>query len=316
MAIPDFQSLMLPVLRMADRAGEVRIGSVVIQLADEYNLSVEDREQMLPSNRQATFANRVHWAKSYLNMAGLVRNTRRGYFEITAAGRGVLRNSPERIDIKYLDQFPGFTEKRAGKSGNTGASGNAQSVTRPKIIDITVSPIALPPDEQLRAASAELDQNLGAELIDRAQSAPPDFFEHLVVRLLTAMGYGGAIENAGRTLGKSGDGGVDGVIDKDALGLERIYVQAKRYSDDATVGAGAIRDFFGALNLVKANKGVFITTSSYTSEAKSAAQGFSTRIVLIDGEQLAKLMIRYGVGCRVEETFAIKRIDEDFFEME
>ncbi|WP_380926655.1 restriction endonuclease [Sphingomonas arantia] len=170
------------------------------------------------------------------------------------------------------------------------------------------------PDEMIRQARDQIEADLSAVLLARVQSASPAFFEGLVVKLLTAMGYGGSVTDAGRALGRSGDEGVDGVIDQDALGLERIYVQAKRYGDGNAVGAGAIRDFFGALDQVKAGKGLFVTTSYYTTAARQTADGLSKRIVLIDGLQLAALLIRYDVGCRIEETVSIKRLDEDFFE--
>ena len=166
----------------------------------------------------------------------------------------------------------------------------------------------------MRAAQRQLQDEIALELLERILAAPPDFFERLVVRMLTSMGYGGATVDAARALGRSGDGGVDGVIDQDALGLDRIYVQAKRYAFDNLVGAGPIRDFFGSLDRFKAAKGLFVTTSGFTPAARETAEFLSKRIVLIDGRQLTKLMIRYGVGCRVEETLYIHRVDEEFFE--
>ena len=166
----------------------------------------------------------------------------------------------------------------------------------------------------MRQARDQLEDDLSRELLARIVAAPPGFFERLVVQLLTSMGYGGSIADAGRALGQSGDGGVDGVIDEDALGLDRIYVQAKRYAEGNLVGPGAIRDFFGALDQLKAGKGLFVTTSTFTPSAIKTVEGLSKRIVLIDGKQLTRLMIRYGVGCRVEETLHVKRLDEEFFE--
>lgn len=303
MAIPDFQTLMLPVLKAAE-GGEVKIGDVVEKLANDFALTDEERTSLLPSGRQTTFANRTHWAKSYLGKAGLIEATGRGLFRITAPGRKVLKRNPARIDIKFLDQFPEFRAFRTREGDNEIAG----SVTK----EAETTPLT--PDETMRTAQQVLEAQLGNELLDRILAAPSDFFERLVVRLLTAMGYGGSTANAARDLGKSGDGGVDGSIDQDALGLDRIYVQAKRYARDNAVGSGAIRDFFGSLDRFKAAKGLFVTTSSFTASARETAEFLSKRIVLVDGVQLAKLMIRHGVGCRVEETLYIKHIDEEFFE--
>lgn len=174
--------------------------------------------------------------------------------------------------------------------------------------------VGITPDEQMRQARDRIESNLAQDMLSKIVVAPPEFFEKVVIKLLIGMGYGGSVSDAGRALGRSGDGGVDGVIDEDALGLDRIYVQAKRYKDDNPVGSGAIRDFFGALDQFKATKGLFVTTSKFTASANSTASGLSKRIVLIDGQMLARLMIRYEVGCRVEEQLFIKRLDEDFFE--
>lgn len=300
MTIPDFQTLMLPVLD-SSKEGEVRIGEVVERLAKKFGLSDEERASLLPSGRQTTFANRTHWAKSYLGKAGLIEATGRGRFMITQLGKDVLAQKPGRIDIKYLDQFPRFKAFRSRDEGQTDA--DAADEKNP-----------LTPDETMRAAHYALEAQLGNDVLDRILAAAPDFFERLVVKLLTAMGYGGSTAEAARALGRSGDGGVDGVIDQDALGLDRIYVQAKRYARDNAVGSGAIRDFFGSLDRFKAAKGLFVTTSSFTSSARETADFLSKRIVLVDGAHLTKLMIRHEVGCRVEETLTIKRIDEEFFE--
>lgn len=302
--IPDFQSLMLPVLREAS-AGEVRIGAVVERLADSFKLSPDQRAELLPSKRQTTFANRVHWAKSYLGKAGLIELTKRGHFRITDAGRSVLSAPPTRIDINFLKQFPEFLAFRE-------ASASSKSVNA---LPLDEADNNLTPDEQMRQARDRIEADLAQDMLARIATAPPEFFEKLVVKLITAMGYGGSIDDAGRALGRSGDGGVDGVIDEDALGLDRIYVQAKRYKDGNTVGPGAIRDFFGALDQFKAGKGLFVTTSGFSASSISTAAGLSKRIVLIDGPQLARLMINYDVGCRVEEQLSIKRIDEEFFEL-
>jgi restriction system protein len=301
--IPDFQTLMLPVLQEG-AAGEVRIGDVVDHLAAKFALTDEERSALLPSGRQTTFANRVHWAKSYLGKAGLVELTGRGRFRITKEGKSILGAPPKRIDIKFLDRFPQFRAFRQATAHEEVPQGAN---------DFADTTVKLTPDEAMRAAQRQLESELGRDLLERIVAAPPAFFEKLVIKLLIAMGYGGSTANAARALGKSGDGGVDGVIDQDPLGLDRIYVQAKRY-DENTIGPGMIGDFFGALDVFKAAKGLFMTTSSFSNSARDTAKGLSKRIVLIDGNELTRLMIQFGVGCRVEETLYIKKIDEEFFE--
>ncbi|QLQ13653.1 MAG: restriction endonuclease [Brevundimonas sp.] len=300
MAIPDFQSLMLPLLRKS-ADGEVSIQQVIDELAGEFGLSEDERTELLPSGRQTTFANRAHWAKSYLGKAGLIELTRRSHFAITDAGRSVLASPPDRIDIAYLRRFPIFEAFRFPNEDPATTSEEASTSS------------ALTPDEIMRQARDRLDADLGVELLSRIQAAPPAFFERVVVQLLIAMGYGGSLARAGRALGRSGDGGVDGVIDEDALGLDRIYVQAKCYADDNPVGPGAIRDFFGALDQFKASKGLFVTTSKFTPAAVKTVDGLSKRIVLIDGSLLTRLMIDHGVGCRVEDTLYVKKLDDEFF---
>lgn len=300
MAIPNFQKLMLPVLR-ASAQGEVKISDVVESLGQLLSLTEEELSELLPSGKQTTFANRVNWAKSYLGKAGLINLTRRGHFVISEGGRAVLASEPPTINIKFLETFPSFKVFRDVSDQPIIAAS-----TGPSLKDLT-------PDEIIRSAHSELDKSLSADLLAKVVSAPPDFFERLIVQLLVAMGYGGSASDAGRALGKSGDGGVDGVIDQDALGLDRIYVQAKRYADNK-VSAGDIRDFFGSLDRFKATKGLFVTTSGFSPAAKETAELLSKRIVLIDGATLTRLMIRYDIGCRVEETIYIKKIDEEFFD--
>lgn len=306
MAIPDYQSLMLPVL-MVSAAGEIRIGDAVDRLAGQLNLTPDDRAQLLPSGKQPVFSNRVHWAKTYLAKAGLLESTRRGHFRITDRGKQVIATQPGRIDSEYLNQFPEFRQFKE-KSTEDAIQVGAQPV-EPALVGRTETP-----DEIMRVAHKQVETSLGHDLLDRIRAAPPAFFERLMVNLLLSMGYGGSAADAGRALGRSGDDGVDGVIDQDALGLDRVYIQAKRYAEGNNIGAGAIRDFFGSLDRHKATKGLFVTTSTFSSSAKETAEFLSKRIVLIDGEHLAKLMIRYNVGCRVEEILHIKKVDEDFFE--
>lgn len=298
---------MLHVLEAA-ATGEVKVGEVVERLAAKLRLSSEDRDALLPSGKQTVFANRTHWAKTYLTQAGLLERTGRGRFRITSAGQQVLAQNPKEIDIEFLKQFPSFREFQ---------SRTRQSKSDIETLDAENSmeeQSALAPDETMRAAQQQLEAALASDLLARVIAAPPEFFERAVIKLLLAMGYGGSAAEAARALGRSGDGGVDGVIDQDALGLDRVYVQAKRYALDNAVGAGAIRDFFGSLDRFKATKGLFVTTSSFTTAARETSEYLSKRLVLIDGVLLSKLMIRYEVGCRVEETLFIKRLDEEFFE--
>jgi len=307
MAIPDYQTLMLPVLKVAGDGQEHRIGDVINQLAREFGLTEEERQQMLPSGKGKSFANRANWAKTYLVQAGLLEATKRAHFRITDRGRKALAEAPPRIDNEYLSQFSEFIQfrERGRVPGSTEAT---------YVVDARKVPLpAQTPDELLRSTVSQIETALRKELLDRILAAPPAFFEGLIVALLLAMGYGGSREEAGNIVGHSGDGGIDGVIDQDALGLDRVYVQAKRYGLENPVSEPEIRAFSGSLGAAKANKGVFVTTSYFTQPAQSFAERHPFKIVLIDGERLAALMIRHNVGVRVDETLYLKKIDEDFF---
>jgi restriction system protein len=298
---------MLPVLKLG-RDAEVKISDAIATLANQFGLSAEEQAEMLPSGRQARFANRVHWAKGYLAKAGLLDQTRRAHFRASAQGLAVLKAAPEKIDIPFLMQFPAFQAFRAGSIDTSLSAEEKQD---------TVSSTNLTPDERIRAAHAEISGSLEDELLTRIRQGTPAFFERVVVRLLIAMGYGGSADDLDENLaivGGAGDGGVDGVIDQDPLGLDRVYIQAKRYAADNMVGPHAIRDFFGSLAGFRATKGLFVTTSGFTTAARQTAEGLPQKIVLVDGKQLARLLVRYEVGCRVQETLQIKRIDEDFFD--
>ena len=300
--IPDYQSLMRPVLEQA-RNGEVQISDVVDQLADQYQLSAEERDEPLPSGRQTRFANRVHWAKGYLKQAGLVEATRRGYFSITDRGIAALGDTDIEINNTYLERFEEFrTFRGLLSSGNT-----HKHTAKPKDDDAT-------PEENLREAHRQITAALSADLLDRVRNSSPGFFEKLVIDLLSAMNYGGTSADSSRTLGKTGDDGVDGVIDQDELGVDQIYVQAKRYAEHVVVGPDKIREFYGALDLQKARKGVFFTTSTFTEKAKKTAQSLGRRIVLVDGIQLGRLMVTHSVGCRERVTLPLMEVDEDFFD--
>jgi len=305
--IPDYQTLMLPVLRSCAE-GVVHTKNVVAALAEEFGLTEEEQNHLLPSGKQTTFSNRLNWAKSYLKQAGLVRYPARSQFEITETGRKVLEGNPERIDNKFLEQFDSYKEFRLRRGTQTSSAVTTDSD------ELESSEDGATPDEVLRSAYKNIRIALAADLLGRVRSATPQFFEELIVELLIAMGYGGSSEDAGRAIGKSGDDGVDGVIDQDPLGVDQIYVQAKRYAEGNNIGAGAIRDFFGALNLHGAQKGIFVTTSAFSSPAEKTANDLGMRIVLIDGKKLADLMIKYNVGCRDEELLHLKKVDEEFFE--
>ena len=305
MTIPGFQDVMLPVLQATSAGGEIRTGDLIRRMEDQFELTTEERETLLPSGRQSVIANRTHWAITYLAKTGLLERTRRGYVRITDRGRTVLQERPARVDLEFLTRFPELDVFRSAR--RTGSE--LDDVQPPELLRSSDAT----PDELIRSAYTSIDAALRELLLSRILKSPPAFFERLIVRLLVAMGFGGQVDGTAEALGRSGDDGVDGVIDQDALGLDRVYLQAKRYAPGNPVGAGAIRDFFGSLDIAKASKGVFITTSSFSKSAQETAGRLGKRIVLLDGDQLAALMIRYDVGVRIEETFHIKKIDEDFF---
>jgi len=303
--IPNYQQFMRPFLEVAYAAEgkEVKLRDVINELADIFNLSKEEKAETLPSGRQSILDNRVGWARTYLSKAGLLEVTRRAHFVITARGIKALQDTNTVIDNKYLKQFDEFIAFKEQKNDNIDTTSNIAD----DVDEVT-------PDEALRAAYKKINDALAEDILDRTRKVTPDFFEDLLIELLLAMGYGGTGEGAAHALGKSGDNGIDGVIDQDPLGVDQIYIQAKRYSQGNNIGAGDIRDFFGALNLKKAQKGIFITTSDFTSSATQTAKDLGMRIVLINGKELAKLMLRYNIGSRDEQVLHLKKIDEEFFE--
>ncbi len=299
MAIPDFQSVMLPLLKFSSDQAEHSLQDAVEFLADQFGLTLEERQELLPSGKQARFDNRVAWARSYFKQAGLVENTRRGFFKISQRGLELLKTNPEKINKKTLEQYPEFLE--------------FQNVRR-EVQEVEVlidEPEKQTPEEQLENAYKTLFDGLASEIILLVKSCSPAFFERLVVELLLAMGYGGSRVEAGRAIGQSGDGGIDGIIDEDKLGLDSIYIQAKRW--EGTVGRPEIQKFVGALQGNRAHKGVFITTSDFTKEAKDYVKNISNKVVLINGLILAKLMIENNVGVSVAATYQVKKIDSDYF---
>lgn len=307
MTIPDYQSLMLPVLRLASE-GEKRVADVEERIADDFGLTQEEREELLPSGRQRVLHNRIHWAKFYMTKAGLLASPARGRFVATEDGRALLATNPHRIDVKMLLQRPEFREFYKSSNGSDADPGDTRETRQPDLdADATT------PEEQIEAAYQAVLTALRADLLDRISQNSPAFFEKLIVDLLVAMGYGGSHKNAAAQLGRSGDGGVDGVVNEDRLGLDRVYVQAKRYAATNTVGRPDVQAFVGSLVGLGATKGVFVTTSTFSPQARDFVKHLSQRIILIDGRQLAELMIEHGVGVRVSRAIEFKRLDEDFF---
>lgn len=314
MPIPDYQTVMLPLLKVAEDGQEHRFRDAVDILATKFGLKEEELSVMLPSGTAPLLTNRVGWARTYLKQAALIESRKRGVFQITMRGRELLASNPVKIDNSTLEQYPEYLDFKLRR-------GDQKDASQPEAIaPQTANPQLLPPqsdstpEEQFSQAYQRLRSNLEAELLEQVKASTPAFFERLVIDLLVAMGYGGSRRDAGRAIGKSGDGGIDGIIKEDKLGLDAIYVQAKRW--EGAVGRPEIQKFAGALQGQRANKGVFITTSGFTREAAEYANIISTKIILIDGEQLATFMVDHNVGVSPVTNFEIKRIDSDYFEGE
>jgi len=306
MAVPDYQSVMLPLLRFAgEKNDETSTGEAVEVLAKEFGLTDEDLKEMLPSGIQSTFVNRVGWASTYMKKAGLLEATRRGYYRITPRGQEVLKKQPKTINVKLLKQYPEFLEFQQLKGTR---SGDRES-SSPATLDVTTAT----PSEALETAYENLRDELADELLARLKKSSPSFFERVVVELLVKMGYGGSRADAGKAIGKTGDGGIDGIIKEDKLGLDVVYIQAKRWENNP-VGRPDVMQFAGALQAQKANKGIFITTSRFTDDARSYVSQIGSKIVLIDGEQLTSLMIEHDVGVSTVSLYPVKKIDTDYFD--
>lgn len=299
MPIPDYQSWMLPLLKLAADKKEHTLRGAVEDLADEFQLSEAERKELLPSGKQTIIHNRVGWSRTYMTKAGLLEATRRGCFRITERGLQALAEKPARIDIKWLNRYPEFLEFKAIKR------------EAPEQLPDLGIPEGETPEESLERSYEEIRGRLAGDLLDRVKASPSGFFEQLVVDLLVAMGYGGSTHDAGKALGRSGDGGIDGIIKEDKLGLDAVYIQAKRW--DGTVGRPEIQKFAGALQGARARKGVFITTSAFTKDAEDYVTKIESKIVLIDGQRLCELMIDHGVGVTTAATYEIKRVDSDYF---
>ena len=304
MAVPDFQSLMLPLLRLAGDGMDHTFKDAVEAIAIEFSLTPEERNELLPSSSRTTlFYNRLAWAKTHMTMAGLLQAPRRGVFCITQRGRELLVSQLARIDMKTLQQFPEYERARRG---------DVQASVEPAMPAVAFN--ELTPEESIERAHLSLRKDLARELLESIMQCSPAFFELLIIKLMIKMGYGGSREEAGKAVGRSGDGGIDGIINEDRLGLAAIYLQATRW--EGVVGRPEIMKFVGALAGQRATKGVFITTSWFTQDAKDYALSSQYKVVLIGGERLADLMIEHDLGVSVAATYQLKRIDSDFFSEE
>jgi restriction system protein len=301
MAVPDFQTIMLPLLKAAEDGEEHSGHEFLEKLSKYFELGDEDLNELLPSGKQTRFYNRVGWARTYLIKSKLMEMPKRSLYRITERGKEVLKSNPNRIDMNYLKRFPeyiAFKEKENDKDEK-------------KQIETVVEENT--PEEILESAYQEIRDTLAQEVLENVMSCSPAFFERLVVELLVAMGYGGSRRDAARAVGQTGDEGIDGIIDEDKLGLDIIYIQAKKWGLDKSVGRPEIQKFVGALAGKRARKGIFITTTSFSSEATRYASDIDTKVILIDGKRLAELMMDYNIGVNEVTTYKLKRIDSDYF---
>jgi restriction system protein len=298
MAIPDYQTIMLPLLKFASDQKEHSVHEAIKILADQFNLSEEDKKEMLPSGQQEVFVNRVGWARTYMKKAGLLESPKRGIFIITERGKKVLTSNPSKIDNKLLTNYDEFKEfkKKKKKSEEEMETLEFQDKT---------------PEEAFETAYENLRTELSSDILEHLKKSDPTLFEKIVIEVLVKMGYGGSLRDAGKAIGKSGDEGIDGIIKEDRLGLDIIYVQAKRW--EATVGRPEIQKFAGALQGQRAKKGIFITTSNFSKDALDFASKIESKIILIDGDQLAEYMIDFNVGVTTTSKYELKKIDLDYF---
>ncbi|MBS1704990.1 MAG: restriction endonuclease [Armatimonadetes bacterium] len=301
MAIPDYQTVMLPLLRFAGDGQEHSLRETIDALEDVFKLTPDERKQLLPSGQQEIFNNRVGWARTYLDKAGLLKKTRRSHYAITDRGLQVLRENPVRVDVKYLKRFEEFCAFQNLKG--------TRAVANDLMVDTTSDQTT--PEESLESAYGRLRAALAGDVLQQVKMASPSLFEKLVVELLLKMGYGGSRQDAGRAIGRSGDEGIDGIIKEDRLGLDIIYIQAKRW--EANVGRPEVQKFAGALQGQRAKKGIMITTSSFSGDARDYVSKIENKIVLIDGTQLADLMIDHNLGVSPMASYEVKKIDTDYF---
>jgi restriction system protein len=297
MSIPSFEEFLLPLLRLSSDGNEHRLKEAYSYLADEFKLDETQRSELLPSGQSLVYQNRIGWARFFLKKAGLLDSPRRGIFIITKRGVSVLEENPPELNISYLKRFPEFKDLYSNKKEDE----NILQKSDPRT-----------PLEVLETSYDQLRSELSAELLQQLKTVDYSFFEKIVVDLLVKMGYGGNRAEAGKAVGRSGDEGIDGIIKEDHLGLDNIYVQAKRWSGN--VGSPEIRNFIGSLAVKGSTKGVMITTSDFSTSAREQAQAAGVKLILIDGRELARLMIDFGVGVSTTATFEIKQIDSDYFE--
>ena len=286
---------MLPLLKYCNDGKDHTNIEALDALAKDFNLSEDERKQLLPSGQQRVFDNRVAWARAHMKMAGLLENARRGIFHITTRGKEVLSQNLTGLNLHFLRQYPEYQEARE----------------KPKDSLPLKEEEIHTPEEQIEQAYELLRENLSSELLFQLKTASPAFFEKVVVDVLVKMGYGGSLKDAGKAIGRSGDEGIDGIINEDRLGLDSIYIQAKKW--DGTISRPEIQKFAGALQGKRARKGVFITTSDFSAGAKEFVSNIESKIILIDGKQLTNLMIEYGVGVSNEAVYELKKLDSDFF---
>ena len=298
MAVPDFQTIMLPLLKVAGDGQEHSGHEFLEQLAQHFQLTDEELNELLPSGKQTRFYNRVGWARTYLIKSKLLEMPKRSYYRITERGKEVLVSNPSRIDMNYLKRFPEYIEFKEKEN---------ERKEKEQVEEIEEST----PEEVLENAYQEIRETLGQEVLENVMACSPSFFERLVVELLVAMGYGGSRRDAARAVGQTGDEGIDGIIDEDRLGLDTIYIQAKKWAN--SVGRPEIQKFVGALAGKRAKKGIFITTSFFSSDAIRYASDIDTKVILIDGKRLAELMIDYNIGVNEVTTYRLKRLDSDYF---
>ena len=300
--LPDYQSIMLPLLKKISDGKTYKFRDLIDILSKYFELTEEEQKELLPSGQQPIFDNRVGWANTYMKKAGLIKSEKRGYLQISEIGQKVLLENPNVINVKFLKQFDSFN-----KFSNSKKNGSTKSKEIKEIIEEEQTP-----EEMLEYAHQKLTNDLSQELIATIKVCSPIFFENLVIDLLLSMGYGGSRIDAGKAIGKSNDGGIDGIIKEDKLGLDIIYIQAKRWEN--TVPTREIRDFAGALLAKKAKKGVFITTSSFPKSAIEFVGQIEPKIVLIDGQRLGELLIEFNVGVSTQRSYQVKRMDSDYFE--
>ena len=300
MPIPDFQTAMRPILAAVADGAPLALSALRERITDEFKLTEEERHERLPSGRQTVINNRVGWARTYLNKAGLLSIPAKGQVQITPRGQEALATGPQRITVGWLKRYPEFAEFHTARPSSTDSQ------------ELPVSPSEeITPDEQLSQAHLALMQSLADDLLTQVRAATPIFFEQLVVDLMIAMGYGGSRKEAGRATQQTNDDGIDGIIKEDKLGLDVIYLQAKRWSN--TVHRPEIDKFIGALTRQRARKGVFITTSDFSAGAREAAMGLDIKVVLIDGVEMAQLMVENNLGCSVKQVYEVKELDSDYF---